>query len=416
MDNFIYPIAVILFLLSPVVLLLGLIKPALFKRIIKGQPRRLPVILYALALFAVSLTLAGIFEPDSVKHDQAVRQQLAAQQSQQAPEAAKQTVSQVSAAPQQKAKTAEQTAPSITALQKSQNGYQVTGRGTAGQTIEVRTVDHKKYQATVASDGSFHTTIKSLKPYGTLSLFGLKKSFMHTKADYLQTKYYSLFSPAPKLSGNKLNAVITAASKDGGSFKLQGFYLPKSALELTYQNKTIAKVSTNKDGYFAFSSLKAQADTMQLALEADNAAVASTYIYTPKLALLATAPIIKTEQQTENIPFGSSTQNDASITKGATRVSVAGKNGVKTLTYQVTYIDGKEVGRKLVSNAVTVQPVNEVKKLGTYVAPAYVPPAPTPAATVPSSGATAQCRDGTPSYSQHRSGTCSHHGGVAVWY
>lgn len=30
-------------------------------------------------------------------------------------------------------------------------------------------------------------------------------------------------------------------------------------------------------------------------------------------------------------------------------------------------------------------------------------------------GATAQCRDGTYSFSQHRSGTCSRHGGVAVW-
>lgn len=30
-------------------------------------------------------------------------------------------------------------------------------------------------------------------------------------------------------------------------------------------------------------------------------------------------------------------------------------------------------------------------------------------------GATAQCRDGTYSFSQHRSGTCSHHGGVAQW-
>lgn len=35
-------------------------------------------------------------------------------------------------------------------------------------------------------------------------------------------------------------------------------------------------------------------------------------------------------------------------------------------------------------------------------------------ATVPS-GASAQCRDGTYSFSQHRSGTCSHHGGVAEW-
>lgn len=30
-------------------------------------------------------------------------------------------------------------------------------------------------------------------------------------------------------------------------------------------------------------------------------------------------------------------------------------------------------------------------------------------------GATARCTDGTYSYSQHRSGTCSHHGGVAAW-
>ncbi len=31
------------------------------------------------------------------------------------------------------------------------------------------------------------------------------------------------------------------------------------------------------------------------------------------------------------------------------------------------------------------------------------------------SGATAKCGDGTYSYSQHVSGTCSHHGGVARW-
>ena len=33
----------------------------------------------------------------------------------------------------------------------------------------------------------------------------------------------------------------------------------------------------------------------------------------------------------------------------------------------------------------------------------------------PPPGATAQCRDRSYSYSQHHSGTCSHHGGVAVW-
>ena len=30
-------------------------------------------------------------------------------------------------------------------------------------------------------------------------------------------------------------------------------------------------------------------------------------------------------------------------------------------------------------------------------------------------GATARCRDGTYSFSEHHQGTCSHHGGVARW-
>ncbi|GAA4047561.1 hypothetical protein GCM10023063_38650 [Arthrobacter methylotrophus] len=51
-------------------------------------------------------------------------------------------------------------------------------------------------------------------------------------------------------------------------------------------------------------------------------------------------------------------------------------------------------------------------------APAPAPvqaPAPAPA-PVPGGGATAQCNDGTLSYSANHQGTCSHHGGVAIWY
>jgi hypothetical protein len=39
---------------------------------------------------------------------------------------------------------------------------------------------------------------------------------------------------------------------------------------------------------------------------------------------------------------------------------------------------------------------------------------PVHAASAPA-GATAKCRDGSYSFSRHASGTCSHHGGVAVW-
>lgn len=42
-------------------------------------------------------------------------------------------------------------------------------------------------------------------------------------------------------------------------------------------------------------------------------------------------------------------------------------------------------------------------------------PSPYQAPTKPA-GATARCVDGSYSSSTHRQGTCSHHGGVAVWY
>jgi hypothetical protein len=50
--------------------------------------------------------------------------------------------------------------------------------------------------------------------------------------------------------------------------------------------------------------------------------------------------------------------------------------------------------------------------LGTYGGTGVTTPA---GGTSTTTGATARCVDGTLSYSQHRSGTCSHHGGVAQW-
>ncbi|MBR1875335.1 DUF3761 domain-containing protein [Candidatus Saccharibacteria bacterium] len=94
--------------------------------------------------------------------------------------------------------------------------------------------------------------------------------------------------------------------------------------------------------------------------------------------------------------------------------------------YEVTYTDGEVTDRRLVSSEVTKEPVNKVVAEGTYVKPAtnncpngtYKNSAGNtvcrPAQTN-TGGATAQCRDGSYSYSQSRRGTCSHHGGVARW-
>ena len=70
----------------------------------------------------------------------------------------------------------------------------------------------------------------------------------------------------------------------------------------------------------------------------------------------------------------------------------------------------------------TTRPVKEVTTAPTQQGRGYVNvdgqwvPSPTRTADgQPPPGASAKCRDGTFSFSRHRQGTCSHHGGVAEW-
>jgi hypothetical protein len=127
------------------------------------------------------------------------------------------------------------------------------------------------------------------------------------------------------------------------------------------------------------------------------------------------APVVTTKQETETKPvaFSSSSVNDATMEAGTSKVTTVGVNGVETLTYKVTYTDGKQTARNLVGGAVTTQPVAQVTSVGTYVAPA---PVAAPTYTAPTTGARtgAICNDGTSSTATG-SGACSHHHGVAYW-
>jgi hypothetical protein len=143
--------------------------------------------------------------------------------------------------------------------------------------------------------------------------------------------------------------------------------------------------------------------------------------------------------KTQSIPFNTTTIQDGSLLQGTTKITTAGMDGVETLTYKDTYTDGKLTAEQQVGQATTTAPVSQVTSIGTYVAPAPAAPStstgsgsslctngtyvnsagntvcsPEQSSTVPA-GATAQCVDGTYSFSQSRSGTCSHHGGVAQW-
>lgn len=72
------------------------------------------------------------------------------------------------------------------------------------------------------------------------------------------------------------------------------------------------------------------------------------------------SPVIEkqTVTETQSIPYTTKTVNDSSLPKGTTTVRTKGVEGIKTLTYEVTYTDGVETDRKLVSEIVTKEPVS----------------------------------------------------------
>ena len=80
-------------------------------------------------------------------------------------------------------------------------------------------------------------------------------------------------------------------------------------------------------------------------------------------------PVVTTENKTEAVAFQEESREDGTITKGQTRVSQEGVNGERTITYEVTTLEGKETGRKEIKNEVTKAAVNKVTLIGTYVAP-----------------------------------------------
>src|SRR5688572_25855688 len=72
--------------------------------------------------------------------------------------------------------------------------------------------------------------------------------------------------------------------------------------------------------------------------------------------------VIETKTVTEHqaLAFETSEVNDTAINRGTTVTRIEGANGERTLTYEVTYTDGAETNRKLVSDVVTTPPVTKV--------------------------------------------------------
>ncbi len=115
------------------------------------------------------------------------------------------------------------------------------------------------------------------------------------------------------------------------------------------------------------------------ASEPQNFAAVATS--TPKPSPTPTPTTFETATEEVPVPFEAATVDDPQLDQGATALVSAGVNGVKVITYRVTMVDGVEVSREVVSEAVSVPPVAEVTAIGSKApAPVAVPaPAPAPA-------------------------------------
>lgn len=76
----------------------------------------------------------------------------------------------------------------------------------------------------------------------------------------------------------------------------------------------------------------------------------------------------KTEQTTKPVPFETQKVDDPNLASGQEEVRQEGVDGVRTITWEVTYTDGRETGRVSVSDGVTTAPVTKIIAHGTKVA------------------------------------------------
>ena len=79
------------------------------------------------------------------------------------------------------------------------------------------------------------------------------------------------------------------------------------------------------------------------------------------------APVVTTKEETktEDVAFQVKEVQNADLPEGTRRVKTAGKKGVRTIVYTVTYTDGVETGRVEKSNTITTPAVDEVVEVGT---------------------------------------------------
>ncbi len=80
-----------------------------------------------------------------------------------------------------------------------------------------------------------------------------------------------------------------------------------------------------------------------------------------------------TEKYSEIIPYETTYVETDELYKGKTKVVFEGENGLAENTYEIAYVDGKQISKVLVESVVVSEPVNRIEYVGTKEPPITAP-------------------------------------------
>lgn len=137
----------------------------------------------------------------------------------------------------------------------------------------------------------------------------------------------------------------------------------KDLLETIDENLSVNfSYGTEKDGFETISEEKST-----------GLANAAGYVYetssvSGKGTLVVPDVVIESETREEVVPYTTEIIEDDELPEGEKIVEVEGVDGVRTIVENVTYTDGEETDREVVSDEITTEPVIEIVRVGTLSA------------------------------------------------
>ena len=200
----------------------------------------------------------------------------------------------------------------------------------------------------------------------TLSQTAFAKTYVITDGDRVVT--YTTFATDPE-------AVLDAA---GLALEENDTYTTEGGSTINIRRGHIVNICYHGEAMQTSASGETVGELLtQLNLEVEAGDVLShapeTVVY-DGMTVRVDRVVTRQETYTSTLRHEVTTCNDASIPAGTLDVLIEGRDGEVLRTAEVTYINGVEVERKILTESVTIAPVAEVVAVGSGEAPGAVDP------------------------------------------